>query len=169
MPTLGGASQPLPRPPRPTPPHPTRLKKLRTACLLMGFSLAQSQGPGARVEGQAKGGSQGNPVTTPNPAPERLQDLRQPLPCPELCFQVSSKVPVTLEKCSALRLLGKSTGLQSPVCCPPPLSPPHTLAAKKIGGLNSIFLCSFLSFCPHCPRQGHMFHTKATVQNDLKV
>lgn len=168
MPTLGGSRQPLPWPPCPTPPCPTPLKKLRTACLLMGFSLAQSQGPGARVEGQAKGGSQGNPVTTPNSASEKLQDLRQPLPCPELCFQVSSKVPFILEKYPVLILLGEGTGLESPVCCPPS-QPTSTLAAKKIGGLDSVFLCSFLSSCPHCPHQGHMFHTKATVKNDLKV
>jgi hypothetical protein len=96
VPTLGGASQPLPWPPHPTPPCSTPLKKLRTACLLVGFSLAQSQGPGARVEGQVKGGSQGNPGTTPNSAQERLQDLRQPPPCPQLCFQIRSKIPVFL-------------------------------------------------------------------------
>lgn len=90
-----------------TPPHPAPLEKLRTACLLMGFSLAQSPVFRYQGGGSSKGREPGD------------SSHSQALPCLWVCFQVGSKVPFILKMCPPLTLLGKGTGLESPVCCTP--------------------------------------------------
>lgn len=134
-----------------TPPHPAPLEKLKTACLLMGFSLAQSPVSRYQGGGSSKGREPGD------------SSLRQALPCPELCFQVGSKVPFILKMCPPLTLLGKETGLESPVCCTP-----HFLL-RKLEVLDSVFLLFFLSSCPSFPLQGLMYPRKAAINNGLKL
>lgn len=102
-----------------TPPHPAPLEKLRTACLLMGFKLAQS--PVSRYQGG--GSSEGREPGD--------SSHRQALPCPELCFQLGSKVPFILMM--LYTLLSHSWGKEqvwSPLYVVPPLS------AKKIGSFR---------------------------------
>lgn len=133
-----------------TPPHPAPLEKLRTACLLMGFSLARSPVSRCQGGGSSKGrepGSQGQ--TSPS--------------LPGALFPGGFKGPFHLKDVPSSHTPGERN--RSRVPC---MLYPHFLL-RKLEVLDSVFLLLFLSSCPRSPLQGLLYLRKAAINSGLKL
>lgn len=116
--------------------------------------------PGWRVK-QREGS--GDSSSKPNPAPDRLRDLRQPLPWPELLFPGGFKGPFHLRKVPSSPTPGERLGSGVPCM----LSP--YILLRKLRVWDSVFLSTFLSSCSHCPLLGLMYPRKATISDGVKL